>query len=99
MSMLPLKTKGIACGGNWIVGHVKVVDVYPNEYSFANILSESKGAGGCAYNVIINLAKFDPTIKLYGLGVIGKDADGDYILRECSQYENINMEQLRRTDN
>ncbi len=93
-----LNNKGIACGGNWIVGHVKVVDVYPNEYSFANILSEFKGAGGCAYNVIINLAKFDPTIKLYGLGMVGQDADGDYIFRECSQYENLNTDQLRRTD-
>src|SRR3990172_11161241 len=85
--------KGIACGGNWIVDLVKVVDFYPPESSLANILTESMGGGGCAHNVTINLAKFDDTIDLYALGVLGNDPYGDYIVNECSQFPSINSEQ------
>lgn len=38
--------KGIACGGNWIIDLVKVVDFYPPENALANILSQSQGGGG-----------------------------------------------------
>jgi sugar/nucleoside kinase (ribokinase family) len=89
--------KGIACGGNWIVDLVKVVDFYPPENALANILAESMGGGGCAYNVTINLAKFDDSINLHAIGVIGDDPFGDYLIKECHQFPNINVDQLRRT--
>jgi len=65
--------QGIACGGNWIIDLVKVVDFYPPENALANILSESMGGGGCAHNATLNLAKFDAGLDLYALGVIGDD--------------------------
>jgi sugar/nucleoside kinase (ribokinase family) len=86
---------GIACGGNWIVDLVKVVDSYPPENALANILAESMGGGGCAHNVTLNLAKFDDTITLYALGVIGEDPNGEFILDECRQFPNINLNQLK----
>jgi sugar/nucleoside kinase (ribokinase family) len=95
--MAPESRKGIACGGNWIIDLVKVIDHYPPENSITYIRAESMGGGGCAYNVIINLAKFDPAIDLYALGVIGNDPYGDYIVNECRQYPNIHTEQLKRT--
>lgn len=91
------KRKGIACGGNWIVDLVKVIDAYPLENSLANISAESMGGGGCAYNVTINLAKFDDKIDLHALGVIGNDPHGDYIVQQCRQYPNVHIDQLRRT--
>ncbi len=91
------KRKGIACGGNWIIDLVKVVDFYPPENALANILAESIGGGGCAHNVTLNLAKFDGSLELYALGVIGNDPNGDYIVAQCRQFPNINMDQLRRT--
>jgi sugar/nucleoside kinase (ribokinase family) len=89
--------RGIACGGNWIVDLVKLVDIYPLEESLASISAESMGGGGCAHNVIINLAKFDPSLALYAFGLIGDDAFGDYLVSECRQFPNVNVDQLRRT--
>jgi sugar/nucleoside kinase (ribokinase family) len=90
--------KGIACAGNWIVDLVKVVDFYPPENALTNILAESMGGGGCAHNVTLNLAKFDATIDLYGVGIIGDDPNGDYIASQCSIFTNINTKQLLRTN-
>ncbi len=87
----------IACGGNWCVDLVKVVDVYPEETCLANILTESIGGGGCAHNVVINLARLDPELDLYALGVLGEDAFGDFLWQECRKYPNIHLDQLRRT--
>ena len=90
--------KGIACGGNWIVDLVKVVDFYPPENALANILAESMGGGGCAHNVTLNLAKFDSTMDLYALGILGNDPNGDYLFAQCAQLPNINTKQLLRTN-
>lgn len=90
--------KSIACAGNWIVDLVKVVDFYPPENALANILAESMGGGGCAHNVIVNLAKFDATIDLYAVGIIGNDPNGDYVVSQCSPFKNINTKQLLRTN-
>lgn len=89
--------KGIACGGNWIVDLVKVVDFYPCENALANIIAESMGGGGCAHNVVIDLAKFDATVELYAIGVIGNDAYGDYLVSECRQFPNIDTSRLIRS--
>lgn len=89
---------GIACGGNWVVDLVKVIDLYPQENSIAYISEISQGGGGLAHNVVIALAKFDATLPLYALGVIGNDAYGDYLVQQCRYFPNINIEQLRRTD-
>jgi sugar/nucleoside kinase (ribokinase family) len=89
--------KGIACAGNWISDLVKVIDFYPPENALANILSESQGGGGCGHNVTLNLAKFEATLPLHALGVIGFDSLGDALLEECRQFPNINTDQLHRT--
>jgi len=90
--------KGIACAGNWIVDLVKVVDFSAPENAVANILAESMGGGGCARNVTLNLAKFDATIDLYAVGIIGDDPNGDYIVSECCQFKDINAKQSLRTN-
>jgi len=89
--------RGIACGGNWIIDRVKLIDHFPAEESVATILDESRGGGGCAHNTILNLARFDPDLPVTAAGLIGEDPDGDWILKECSLFPNILTEQLRRT--
>ena len=90
--------QGIACGGIWVVDLVKVISHYPQENTIAYITETSRGGGGCAHNVIMNLAKFDASLPLYALGLIGNDAYGDYLVQECQRFANIDIEQLRRTD-
>jgi sugar/nucleoside kinase (ribokinase family) len=89
--------KGIACAGNWIIDLVKVIDFYPPENTLANIILESQGGGGCAHNVTLNLARFDASLDLYALGVIGNDPNGDALLAECRQFPNVDTGQLHRT--
>ncbi len=98
MNMSTEQRKGIACGGNWILDRVKVVDYYPAECSIANISAESMGGGGCSFNVTLNLAIFDSQLDLYPVGVIGNDANGDYLIEQYRQHARVHLEQLKRTD-
>jgi len=74
--------RGIACCGNWIVDHVKTITFWPREETLTNIVAEENGTGGSAYNVLVDLARFDLGIPLSGLGVVGDDADGRSILAD-----------------
>ncbi|MBN2103514.1 carbohydrate kinase family protein [bacterium] len=86
--------KGIACGGQWIVDRLKCIDQYPQEFSVAMIADEKFSGGGCSFNVIMNLAKFDSALPLTAVGLIGDDADGRWIVEELSQYPNISLDHL-----
>jgi len=98
LELAPPGGSGIACGGNWVVDRNKVIERYPEENSLAMILDESVGGGGCAYNVIIDLAKLDPELKLTAVGLIGDDENGAYVLDECRGYPNIDLRHLIRTN-
>jgi sugar/nucleoside kinase (ribokinase family) len=90
--------EGIACGGVWVLDTVKVIEHYPPENSIAYVSEMSKGGGGLAHNVVINLASFDRALPLHALGLIGNDPYGDYLTDLCRRFPNINLDQLRRTD-
>jgi len=75
--------KGIACAGNWVVDHVKVVDRLPARGLLANILSETRGTGGCAFNTLVDLARLGAPFPLAGIGVVGDDSAGDFIRETC----------------
>ncbi len=85
---------GILAGGNWIVDKLKFVDTYPQQDALANILSESVGNGGGPFNVLIDLAKLGAPFPLAGVGLIGADADGEWISAQCARHR-INASQLR----
>ncbi|HVU27927.1 MAG TPA: carbohydrate kinase family protein [Verrucomicrobiae bacterium] len=87
---------GIVAGGNWIVDRVKVIDEWPAQDSLATIIKESDGNGGCPYNVLKNLAKLNCGFPLYGIGLIGHDADGEKIISDCDSYQ-INRNGLLKT--
>ncbi|MFV0336963.1 MAG: carbohydrate kinase family protein [Chthoniobacterales bacterium] len=85
---------GILAGGNWIVDKLKVIDVYPQQDALANILEESIGNGGSPFNILLDLAKLGVDFSLSGIGRIGDDADGHWILDECKNH-GIDTQQLR----
>ena len=89
--------KGILCGGNWIVDHVKVIDRYPNENMLVDILDEHISVGGGPNNVLTNLAKLNTAMPLYAMGLVGDDQDGDFIYSELSKFE-IDISGLKKTD-
>ncbi len=76
--------KGILAGGNWIIDHIKIIDAWPGQDALANMLETSKANGGSPYNVLKDLALLKAPFPLEGVGLVGNDADGNYILHECA---------------
>jgi sugar/nucleoside kinase (ribokinase family) len=77
---------GIIAGGNWIVDYLKLIDTYPQENALGNILHQSISNGGSPYNILINLAKLEAPFPLEGIGILGKDANGNRIIDHCKKH-------------
>lgn len=75
--------KGILISGNWIIDQVKIIDAFPKEEKLVNILDEYRSNGGSAYNVVKDLVKLQANFPLFGLGLVGDDDRGDFIIQEC----------------
>ena len=88
--------RGIVAGGNWIIDHVKMIDKYPDQDTLSSILEESRGTGGSPYNVLIDLAKMRAPFPLGGIGLVGDDEDGRWIVADCAA-AGIDMAQVRAT--
>lgn len=87
---------GIASAGNWIVDRVKMVDRIPERGLLANILSESLSTGGAPSNVLMDLARLKAPFPLAGIGIIGNDPEGDFVLKKCREHH-IDIHGLIRT--
>jgi len=79
--------RGLLAGGDWIVDHVKTVDVYPQPEQLANIQRQAQGTGGAAYNVLIDLARSGAPFPLFAAGLVGKDDAGRRILDDCKEHK------------
>lgn len=88
---------GILAAGNWIVDHVKVIDVWPGQEALANIKSEYRATGGPVMNVLIDLAKLGAKFPLHGAGILGNDPQGDWALGACRSH-GIDVSLVKRTD-
>ncbi len=91
------KREGVIAAGNWIVDHIKIIDVYPVQDSLANIETEYMNNGGSPFNLLKDLALLEASFPLRAIGLIGDDADGEWIIKECKRYH-INISQIRKTD-
>jgi len=89
-----MKRAGIIAGGNWIIDHVKMVDVYPAEDALANILNEGSSNGGSPYTLLVDLARLNAPFPLEAIGLVGRDSDGELILADCARYK-IDARQLK----
>lgn len=83
-----MERKGIISVGNWLVDCVKFIDVYPSKGNLANISKVKKGLGGCAHNVLVDLARMQSGIPLYAGGCIGQDEYGQMVL-DTIEYHGI----------
>ena len=79
--------RGLIAGGNWIIDQVKTIDVFPQREQLANILGQTEGTGGSAYNVSIGLAKSGVSFPLFAAGLVGQDAYGKRILEDCKKHK------------
>jgi len=81
-----MERRGITAAGNFIIDHVKVVDLWPDEGMLSLILEEERASGGCAYNVLKDLAILNTDIPLSGIGLVSNDADGRFILKDLKDH-------------
>lgn len=78
--------QGILAAGNFIVDYVKVIDAYPAQDTLASILRESRSNGGGPYNVLKDLAAMQAGFPLAACGLVGDDANGQWIKRDCQAH-------------
>lgn len=94
-----MKREGIISAGTWLVDSVKIIERYPARGNLTTITEVKTGLGGCSHNVLADLAQLRAGLPLYAGGCIGKDAYGDYVLRELDRHgiDRHNMSQLADT--
>ena len=87
--------KGIAIAGTIAVDYIKMIDQYPEKGMLGNIISSSRGVGGCVSNTLCDLSRIDSTIPLYAYGGIGDDENGDFVVRVLKEHD-INTDGIVR---
>ncbi len=87
---------GILAGGNFIIDNVKIIDAYPQQDMLCNILRETASNGGGPYNALKDLAAMKAPFPLEAAGLVGRDANGDWIMHDC-QAAGIDTRQLQQT--
>ena len=89
--------KGICVAGNLIVDITYPIERWPRQSELTTITDGiTRSVGGAVCNVITDLAKLDGTLPLSALGVIGEDAEGEFILEQLGRHENIDLSLLGR---
>jgi sugar/nucleoside kinase (ribokinase family) len=76
---------GIISVGNWLVDKLKFIEKYPTPGNLTSIVREETGLGGCAHNVLVDLAKMKTGLPLFAGGCVGNDANGDYVMNEIQK--------------
>ena len=88
---------GICVAGNAILDILYPIECYPGKSELTTITEGiTRATGGALCNVAMDLASLDPSLELSAVGIIGDDADGDFIEQQLEQYENISLSGLKR---
>jgi len=80
-----MKRNGIICAGNFIVDHLRLVETWPEQDMLASITSEMMSNGGGPFNVLKDLSTMRVDFPLEAAGCVGRDTDGEWILKECDE--------------
>ena len=74
---------GILCGGCWLVDNDKSISHWPAEETLTNVMDCRVDGGGPAHNVAMNLARLGATFPIWGMGAVGDDDAGQFLLKAC----------------
>lgn len=89
--------EGICVAGNLILDVQYQIESYPRKSELTTIKDGiSRSTGGAVCNVGIDLAILDKKLQVYTLGIMGDDAEADFIEQQLEQYENIDIGQIKR---
>lgn len=89
--------EGICIAGNMLVDNLFPIAGYPGSGELTSITdSPTRVLGGAVCNVIVDLAMMDASLPLSALGIVGRDAEGDFILHEIGKYSNIDCSGVKQ---
>lgn len=77
---------GLLLGGHWIVDISKRIDRWPTPETLCVIDRIEETNGGAAFNMACDLARLLPGTPLHGVGMIGDDAPGRWVLDTCKKW-------------
>lgn len=93
------KTKtGITVAGSLIADVFYEIDTYPNQGFLVTVRDTSLNIGGSG-NMILDLAKIDPNLKVTVCAVIGADKGGQYLQNVLAEFPNIDTTNLTVEEN
>ncbi len=95
--MTTTRRRGFICGGSWVVDRIKLVDQWPEQERLARITATDQQGGGSAHNFGVDIRKLDATMPVDAIGLLGNDADGDFLFEKAREI-GIDTAQLHRTD-
>lgn len=87
--------QGIAVAGSLIFDQHFLIPSYPKESMLVTIEGISGNIGGSG-NLILDLAKMDPNLKVQVSAVIGNESYGEEIKRKLLQYPNIDISPVKQ---
>lgn len=89
--------KGICVAGSILVDILYPTDGWPRQGELVHILDGiERSTGGTVCNVLIDLAKLDPSIPLYAMGRTGADAEGELVMRKLREHPGIDTRNIIR---
>lgn len=75
--------RGIIGVGSWVVDTIKFIDAYPQKGNLTAIHKKEEGLGGCAHNVIVDIARLGTDMPLFTGGYVGDDEGGKKCFAAC----------------
>jgi sugar/nucleoside kinase (ribokinase family) len=81
-----VKRSGIVCAGCWVVDANKSIVEWPAQEALTTILDYRLDGGGPAHNVAIGLARLGAPFPIWGVGAVGDDDAGAFLLESCAEH-------------
>lgn len=88
---------GIIAACSFTVDRIKIIDEWPEQEHLAQIVQTDQQGGGCGHNLAVDVRKLDSGLPVEAIGLIGDDADGEFLLNRVRE-AGIDTTQLVRTD-
>ena len=78
--------RGVLSAGTWCVDFNKSIPAWPSEDTMTYIVDLDRQGGGSGSNMAINLRRLDPALPVEGMGIVGDDDDGRFLLHQCDHF-------------
>ena len=88
--------KGIVVAGYADLDLIKTIRTFPAPHGLTEITGISRALGGAACNCSLDMALLEPETTVYPLAVIGRDAEGEYMMERLAAPKNIDLSLVLR---